>query len=46
VEIVDQALLVDGIPDYIKDKRSTIISEVNKGKKVEHVINVMRAIFG
>ena len=45
-EIVDQALLVDGIPDYIKDKRSTIISEVNKGKKVEHVINVMRAIFG
>jgi hypothetical protein len=45
-ELVDQALAENEIPDYIKEKRGTIISEVKKGKKVEHVINLMRAIFG
>jgi hypothetical protein len=45
-EIVDQALAEVGMPDYIKGKRNTIISEVKKGKKVEHVISLMRAIFG
>jgi hypothetical protein len=45
-EIVDQALAESEIPEYIKNKRTTIISEVKKGKKVEHVIGLMRAIFG
>lgn len=45
-QLVDEALAESEIPDYIKNKRSTIISEVKKGKKVEHVIGLMRAIFG
>ena len=45
-EIVDLALAENDIPDYIRNKRDTIISEVKKGKKVEHVINLMQAIFG
>jgi hypothetical protein len=45
-EIVDKALTVDGMPDYIINKRATIINEVKKGKNVEHVIGLMRAIFG
>lgn len=45
-EIVDLALAENEIPDYIKSKRDSIISEVKKGKKVEHVISLMRAIFG
>jgi len=45
-EVVDQALADSEIPEYIKNKRSSIISEVKKGKKAEHVINLMRAIFG
>lgn len=45
-EIVDLALAEDDIPEYVKNKRSTIISEVKKGKKAEHVIHLMRAIFG
>lgn len=45
-QIVDVALAENEIPDYIKNKRDSIISEVKKGKKVEHVISLMRAIFG
>ena len=45
-QIVDEALAKNEIPDYITNKRSTIISEVKKGKKVEHVIKLMQAIFG
>jgi len=45
-EIVDQALAEDEMPDYIRGKRDTIINEVKKGKNVEHVIGLMRAIFG
>ena len=45
-QIVDQALGDDEMPDYIKSKRDTIINEVKKGKNVEHVIGLMRAIFG
>lgn len=45
-EIVDQALADDEMPDYIKGKRDTIINEVKKGKNVDHVISLMRAIFG
>ena len=45
-ELVDEALTEPELPEYIKNKRTTIISEVKKGKKVEHVIDLMRAIFG
>lgn len=45
-ELVELALSENEIPDYIKNKRDSIISEVKKGKKVEHVISLMRAIFG
>lgn len=45
-EVVDEALAESEIPEYIRNKRSTIIIEVKKGKKVEHVIKLMRAIFG
>ena len=45
-EVVDQALAEDGIPEYIQGKRETILREVKAGKSVEHVIGLMRAIFG
>ena len=45
-EIVDQALADDEMPAYIVGKRDTIINEVKKGKNVDHVIGLMRAIFG
>ena len=45
-EVVDQALAEDGIPEYIQGKRDTILREVKTGKNVEHVIGLMRAIFG
>jgi hypothetical protein len=45
-QLVDQALSEDGLPDYIKSKRDTIVSEVKKGKNVEHVIKLLGTIFG
>ena len=45
-EAVDQALAEEGIPEYIQAKRDTILREVKTGKSVEHVIGLMRAIFG
>jgi hypothetical protein len=45
-QVVDQALAEDGIPEYIIRQRDTILSEVKKGKNVEHVIKLLRAIFG
>jgi hypothetical protein len=45
-EVVDQALAADGIPEYIQAKRETILREVKVGKSVDHVIGLMRAIFG
>ena len=45
-EIVDQALAEEGVPEYIQAKRDTILREVKTGKTVEHVIGLMRAIFG
>lgn len=45
-QLVEQALAEEGMPDYVKSKRETIIKEVKKGKNVEHVIGLMRAIFG
>lgn len=45
-ELVDQALAEEGVPEYIQSKRDTILKEVKGGKPVEHVIGLMRAIFG
>ncbi len=44
--LVDRALTDEGLPHYILDKRQSIISEVKNGKSVDHVIGLMRAIFG
>ncbi|MFT5757953.1 MAG: hypothetical protein ACI9LM_002690 [Alteromonadaceae bacterium] len=44
--LVDRALAGEGIPEYVIGKRSTIINEVKGGKSVDHVIGLMRAIFG
>jgi len=44
--LVDRALAADGIPEYVIGKRDTIIKEVKNGKSVDHVIGLMRAIFG
>ena len=45
-EIVDEALAEEGVPEYIQNKRDTILKQVTEGKSVEHVIGLMRAIFG
>ena len=44
--IVDRALADESLPEYIQGKRESIITEVKNGKSVEHVISLMRAIFG
>jgi len=44
--LVDRALASDDIPEHIKAKRDSIISEVEKGRSVEETISLMRAIFG
>lgn len=45
-ELVDNALAQEGIPEYVQGKRESIIKEVKNGKSVDHVIGLMRAIFG
>ncbi len=45
-ELADKALAEEGIPEYIKGKRATIINEIKNGKTPEQVIGLMRAIFG
>jgi hypothetical protein len=45
-ELVDEALSAEDMPEYIQAKRDTILREVKTGKTVEHVIGLMRAIFG
>mgnify|MGYP000496750737 FL=1 len=44
--LVDRALAADDIPEYLLGKRDSIINGVKDGKSVEHVIGLMRAIFG
>lgn len=44
--LVDRALSDDSLPEYILGKRESIINEVKNGKSIEHVIGLMRAIFG
>lgn len=44
--LVDKALAQEGVPEYIKNKRDSIVIAVKDGKSVDHVLNMMRAIFG
>ncbi|WP_281559308.1 hypothetical protein [Thalassomonas sp. RHCl1] len=44
--LVDRALAAEDIPEHILAKRDSIVAEVEKGKKVEDVLNLMRMIFG
>jgi hypothetical protein len=44
--LVDRALCAEGIPSYLASKRDSIINEVKEGKSVDHVIGLMRAVFG
>jgi hypothetical protein len=44
--LVDRALADENIPDHIRDKRDSIIAEVEKGRSVDETIGLMRAIFG
>jgi hypothetical protein len=45
-ELVDRVLAFDDTPEFIKDQRSSIISQVEAGKKIEDVINLLTKIFG
>lgn len=45
-QIVDRRLEDPELPDYLKGHRDGLISEVEKGKSVDEVINLFRAIFG
>jgi len=45
-DLVDKALLNEEYPAYLKKKRDSIVNAVKEGKSVDHVINMMRAIFG
>jgi len=45
-ELVDRVLSFGETPDFIKDQRSSIISQVEAGKKIEDVINLLTKIFG
>ena len=44
--LVDRALAADDVPEHIRAKRDSIISEVQKGRGVNETITLMRAIFG
>ncbi len=44
--LVDRALADDEIPQHIKEKRDSIIAEVEKGRTVAETISLMRMIFG
>lgn len=44
--LVDRALAADDMPEHIRAKRDSIISEVQKGRGVNETITLMRTIFG
>jgi len=44
--LVDKALLNEDLPEYLQGKRDSIVKAVKDGKSVDHVIKMMRAIFG
>ncbi len=45
-QIVDRRLEDPELPEYLKERREGLILEVKKGKSVDEVINLFRAIFG
>lgn len=45
-QIVDRRLEDPELPDYLNGHRDGLIAEVEKGKSVDEVINLFRAIFG
>lgn len=45
-QIVDRRLEDAELPAYLQKHRDSLISEVEKGKSVDEVINLFRAIFG
>lgn len=45
-EVVDQALETEDMPEYIRSQRDVIIKQVKGGKAVDHVIGLIRSIFG
>lgn len=45
-EAVDKALAIDGLPDYLQNKRDSLVAQVKDGKSVEDAIALLRAIFG
>ena len=44
--LVDRALAAEDMPEHIRAKRDSIISEVQKGRGVAETISLMRTIFG
>ncbi|CCQ09325.1 putative orphan protein [Pseudoalteromonas luteoviolacea B = ATCC 29581] len=44
--LVDRALENPDLPAYLKEKRGSIIAEVEKGRSVDETIQLLRAIFG
>lgn len=45
-QIVDRRLEDPELPAYLKDKRDSLVHEVEKGKTVDQAIQLFRAIFG
>ena len=45
-EIVDRVLAMEGTSDFIKAQRSSIIAQVESGKKIDEVITLLSKIFG
>ncbi|AXQ99691.1 hypothetical protein D0N37_17565 [Pseudoalteromonas piscicida] len=44
--LVDRALADESIPEHIRAKRDSIVTEVEKGRSVDETISLMRTIFG
>jgi len=44
--LVDRVLSDDEIPDFVKAQRDSIISQVQGGKSIDEVINLIKKIFG
>lgn len=44
--LVDKALAADDMPQYLLDKRDSIVAEVQNGKSIDQVISLLRSIFG
>jgi len=44
--LVDKALTVEDLPEYLVGHRDSIVNQVKNGKSVEQAIGLLRAIFG